>query len=66
MHICDVKNPCLNNGKCNKVDHQSHSSTEEYDNSNDYTCTCNSEHSGVNCEKGIKEFYHKLYNIYLT
>lgn len=53
MHICDIKNPCLNSGKCTRVVHHlNNTSGEEYDDSNDYRCLCDTDHTGHNCEKG--------------
>jgi hypothetical protein len=51
LHICDMKNPCFNGGKCMKVYYQNESSLEEIE-SNEYTCKCADGFTGPHCEKG--------------
>ena len=49
LHVCDMKNPCTNGGKCMKVYYQNESSLEEIE-SNEYTCKCATDFTGINCE----------------
>lgn len=51
IHVCDMKNPCFNDGKCMKIYLQNDSSLEEIE-SNEYVCKCKPDYTGLHCETG--------------
>ena len=57
MHICELKNPCLNDAKCSRIERVEQNATL------DYVCECPSGFSGANCEIGIYISNKTTYNI---